>query len=185
MRPAIYLVDAPCHVAEVIEIAARQLECIVLPHESMESFSSHYDESAAGCVVLCVNSNENLVIAQLEKFQMKYPKAQLVLCVSNWSVSNIVLAVKRFASDVLGPEMDLTLANAALNLALNRDRFHRSRSQFDLPSSIVDQLSPEEAMIFGLMLQGRTTKQVGAELDLSVRTIHYRKKSIFQKMGGP
>jgi len=33
------------------------------------------------------------------------------------------------------------------------------------------------------MVRGRTTKQVAAELDISIRTVHYRKKALLEKVG--
>ena len=52
-----------------------------------------------------------------------------------------------------------------------------------IPRSISDVLSSEEAVILRLIVQGRTAKEVGSTLDISVRTFHYRKRSIFAKLG--
>jgi DNA-binding NarL/FixJ family response regulator len=71
----------------------------------------------------------------------------------------------------------------ALTESISCDRAKRTRLSLSIPESVMAQLNSDEASILSLLIQGRTTKEIGSELDLSVRTIHYRKTSMFKKLG--
>ncbi len=56
------------------------------------------------------------------------------------------------------------------------------RSQRIVPPHLVELLTNEELRIYQALIDNRTTKQIASELRLSIRTIHYRKKMLFQKL---
>jgi DNA-binding NarL/FixJ family response regulator len=165
------------------ESAASQCDCVTLAYDSLDGFMPYYDDTSPNCIVMYVAESPDVAINSISKLLSRFPLAQVLLCVVNWQVSDIVRAVKIGVADVLAIESDTARLSNALVTSLKKDRFNRSKIQLDIPQTMIDQLSSEEATIFSLMIQGRTTKQIGAELDLSVRTIHYRKKSIFMKLG--
>jgi DNA-binding NarL/FixJ family response regulator len=47
---------------------------------------------------------------------------------------------------------------------------------------VFEQLSAEEKDILRRIVNGETAKQIGVALDISVRTFHYRKKTILDKL---
>ncbi len=45
-----------------------------------------------------------------------------------------------------------------------------------------DQLTSREVEVFGLVAQGKTSKQIGGELDISVHTVNNHRKRICRKL---
>jgi DNA-binding NarL/FixJ family response regulator len=183
IRPTVYLVSPSMVQISQAESAASQCDCVTLAYDSLDGFLPYYDDTSPNCIVMYVVDSPDVAITAISKLLSRFPLAQVLLCVTNWQVSDIVRAVKSGVADVLAIESDIVRLSNALLTSLKKDRFNRSKIQLDIPQTMIEQLSSEEATIFSLMIQGRTTKQIGAELDLSVRTIHYRKKSIFMKLG--
>lgn len=96
------------------------------------------------------------------------------------AASRVAQAMKAGAEDVLEKPFS---ADQVLTLV---KRFLSSPTLFvhrghDLPTKIVDPLTFEEQQILSLMEQGVAIKQIAAKMDISVRTIHYRKASILAK----
>ncbi len=53
-----------------------------------------------------------------------------------------------------------------------------------IPFEIVEKLDSDEAKVVQLIVAGMTAKEISSSLKVSVRTYHYRKKMIFQKLNG-
>jgi FixJ family two-component response regulator len=94
--------------------------------------------------------------------------------------SQIVDAIKSGAEDVIEKPFScediLTIIRRVLSTPMQCVVSHQ-----ELPLKIASQLTSEEQQILALMEQGVTIKQIAARLDISIRTVHYRKASILEK----
>lgn len=92
----------------------------------------------------------------------------------------IVDAIKSGAEDVIEKPFScedmLTVIRRVLSTPMQCAVSHQ-----ELPLKIASQLTTEEQQILSLMEQGVTIKQIAARLDISIRTVHYRKASILEK----
>ena len=113
----------------------------------------------------------------------KNPSLQIIALSKNWTVQTAVQAIKQGAIEICNLPCEDGQIIKAFQQAHLASR-QNSRQLHDLiPKTILEKLSSDEARILTLLIQGRTTKEVGATLDVSVRTIHYRKKTLLQKLG--
>ncbi len=108
----------------------------------------------------------------------------IILIGFEWKTNEVVAAIKLGFSDVLElPENPAESAKAILQAIQENVNTHHDTTRATIPDELTDRLSVEQAKILELILLGKTTKQIGSILDLSVRTIHYRKKDLFLRMG--
>ncbi len=135
------------------------------------------------CVLFEVTENADSDLDAIALIHARHRFASIIAFGSSWTVYSAVQAIKLGATDVC----DLNQASSSLKTIIRKTiqrvgaddrRFHEM-----LPDSIVKKLSSDEARILQLFVQGRTTKEVGASLDVSIRTIHYRKKALLRKLG--
>jgi len=183
LRPIIYIVSTLPEQVELAVTAARNLECIPLAYESLSSFYPYFDETAPGCVVLCIDQFDSQTTRMMDRIKQRSASAQIILVTKDWELTDIIKAIKHGAANVLAEPVECSLMVDALTESIACDRANRTRLSLSIPDSVIAQLDHEEASILSLLIQGRTTKEIASELDLSVRTIHYRKTSIFRKLG--
>jgi len=183
LRPVIYIVSTSPEQVELAVTATRNLECIPLVYESLSDFYPYFIETAPGCVVLCIDQHDSHASRMIDRILQRYASAQIILIAKDWALSGIINAIKQGAANVLAEPVEYSQMVDALTESIACDRANRTRISLSIPEAVAAQLDSDEASILGLLIQGRTTKEIGSELDLSVRTIHYRKASMFRKLG--
>ena len=183
LRPVIYIVSNSPEQVELAVTAARNIECIPLAYESLNSFYPYFDETAPGCVVLCLDQHDSHASSMIDRIMKRYASAQIILVTRDWELTNIIKAIKQGAANVLIEPVECSQLVDAMTICIACDRANRTRLSLSIPEDVMAKLDSEEASILNLLIQGRTTKEIGSELDLSVRTIHYRKTSMFRKLG--
>jgi len=155
----------------------------ILPVNSEKQLSEVCDDESICCVLVDVSENPTQELATISDIRSNHMRAQVIAIGNHWQVSTVVQAIKIGAFEVCNfPGNDDGLKNA-IRQALQIDRVDGRELHDLIPRTILERLTIGEARILKLLVQGRTTKEVGASLDVSVRTIHYRKKSILQKLG--
>jgi len=183
LRPVIYIVSTSPEQIEIAVTAARKIECIPLVYESLSSFYPYFDETAPGCVVLCLDEHDSHASSMIDRIMQRTASAQIILVTRDWELTDIIKAIKQGAANVLIEPVECSQLVDALTISIACDRANRTRLSLSIPEAVMAQLDSEEVSILSLLIQGRTTKEIGSELDLSVRTIHYRKASMFGKLG--
>ena len=183
MKPIVYIVTPSAEFLESVAIAANESHFIPLAYETFEQFAEYYDELSAGCILLAAQKFDSVVKEQVSRIFSCHTSAQIILVLSNWNLEEVVLAVQQGVSNVVSDRDPRERIAIVIGQAMERDQLCRSRLGFDLPRPIRDQLDNREAEILCRLINGRTTKEIVAELDVSARTLHYRKKAIYAKIG--
>lgn len=150
-------------------IAERDLSCFLANASRFE------------CVLVYVDSDTGLTT--IESIRNHNGSVPIIAIGRNWQVPAVVQAMKLGATEVCEfPENAPELQNA-FQRCLSVDRRNQSRYSDVIPKALLAKLTTEEARILHLLVEGRTTKEVGATLDVSIRTVHYRKKELLRKLG--
>lgn len=183
LRPIIYIVSPSADQIKIMVAAAINLEYIPLAYESFDSFFPNYDETTPGCVVLCLEQHDVNTSKMIDRIVKRDASALVILVTRNWALVDIINAIKQGATNVVAEPIECLRMVDALSEAISSDRSKRTGLKLIIPDTLLALLRADEASIFSLLIQGRTTKEIGSELDVSVRTIHYRKSSIFKKLG--
>jgi FixJ family two-component response regulator len=135
------------------------------------------------CVLIEVTENSDEDLRLIGEVHAKNPRLQIIALNKSWNVQTAVQAIKQGAIEICDIPCKEGLIKNAIHQALQASRQNARQLHESIPKAILEKLSSDEARILTLLIQGRTTKEVGATLDVSVRTIHYRKKTLLQKLG--
>jgi|GEM_PF-4761228 len=155
----------------------------ILPVNSAAQLTDVCDDESTCCVLVDVSENPTQELGMIADIRSNLMRAQVIAIGNNWQVSTVVQAIKIGAFEVCNfPSNDDGLKDA-IRQSLQIERVDGRELHDLIPRTILERLTNAEARILKLLVEGRTTKEVGASLDVSVRTIHYRKKSILQKLG--
>ena len=158
------------HAIQWHSIGQRDLACLA-------SNSSRFD-----CILIKVDESGHELdnVAPLRHGNSWVP---IIVFGSNWEVSTVVKAMKLGATEVCEFPDKVQELCSSFQRCISIEVRKQTRYSDVIPKSLLAKLTSEEARILHLLVQGRTTKEVGATLDVSIRTVHYRKKELLRKLG--
>ncbi len=183
MRPIINLVDLNVQYLEMAADIASDYGYLSIPFEDAESFLNSFDSAVEGCSILGFSGDFFRVADCLTRLRSLNRDAQVVLVADCWELNQVVQAMKWGAAEIVDSTFTIDRFKASIESTLACDRSIRRIKADSIPDAILQRLTAEDSRIFSAMVRGRTTKQVAAELDISVRTVHYRKKALLEKIG--
>ena len=149
----------------------------------LENDLRRLDPSTFSCVLIDLSLEPVRHLAAISFVRSNFPRLQVIAFAESWHVAHVVQAIKLGAIEVIEFPSDRDSLLRAIQQALCTDQQDMRRLDELIPKAILEKLSSDEVRILRLLIQGRTAKEVGATLDVSVRTIHYRKKSLLRKLG--
>lgn len=183
VQPKVYVMSHRLETQEMIsrELSDEPIELVQVRSEN--DYFATLDRIEAGCILVEVSGEPELELQNIASIRSRQKHMQVIAFGNQWDVAKAVQAVKLGAKEVcVFPTSGNELKNA-ISQVLTENRQESIPLDEKIPRSISDALSSEESVILRLIVQGRTAKEVGSTLDISVRTFHYRKKSIFAKLG--
>lgn len=165
---------------------ARELksEPIQIVHiRSEEEYFEFLSELQCGCVLVEVFENPMKELNAIASICSRQKNIQVIAFGEKWEVANAVSAMKLGAKEVCEIPLQIDQLKNAIYSALKETAQVSLIHHDSIPQQILKKLTLEEATILRQILQGQSAKEVGASLDVSIRTFHYRKKTIFAKLG--
>ncbi len=180
--PKVYVIANRAEAQEMIsrELNAEPMELIPVRNE--QQYFEVLDDIQAGCILVEVNSNPIEELNTIASLRARQRRMEVIAFSDQWQVATAVQAIKMGAVEICEfPTSQYQLRNAIYQ-AIHGNRDFRQKDEV-IPKCILEKLSVDEAIILRFMALGHTAKQVGATLDISVRTFHYRKKSLLRKLG--
>ena len=180
--PKVYVIARRDEAQEMIcrELHSEPMELIPIRDE--QQYFEMLDDIQAGCILVDVNANPQEELNTIASLRARQKRMNVIAFSDQWQVATAVQAIKMGAVEICEfPTTQYQLRNAIYQ-AIHGNRELRESDEI-IPSCILEKLSVDEAIILRFMALGQTAKQVGATLDMSVRTFHYRKKSVLRKLG--
>ena len=172
--------------------AARQSVCALVESmgvraesfESAEEFLAAYDPQRPGCLVTDVRMLGMSGVELQEQLMAAEMKIPVVMITAFAETPVTVRAMKNGAMTFLEkPCRDQELWDA-IRAALNRDAERReSRSRAAEHRERLASLTPHERAVMNHLVDGKMNKVIAKTLDVSLRTVEARRRSIFDKTG--
>lgn len=144
--------------------------------------SQIFDDLEAACVLVEIAQDPEQELEALTALQPRDHTLPLIAISNQWTISTAVRAIKSGANDVCDLQTQVDDLRKMVHKAIANDTPRHSELRDVIPNSIIQKLDSEEARIVHLIVLGLTAKEIGSALDVSVRTYHYRKKTIFEKL---
>ncbi|MFO1064549.1 MAG: response regulator transcription factor [Pirellulales bacterium] len=141
------------------------------------------DSSISGCFIVNRVLSDIDGLELLSRIRSAVRHAQIIMLADSWYLTDVVKAMKLGACEVMEKQVEDSRLLQAMRDAVRGDAEARESRRRAVPPALQDQLSGEELRLFQLFLQGMMAKQVSVELDLSIRTVHYRKRELWKKLG--
>jgi FixJ family two-component response regulator len=182
--PRIWLVDDEPDVLDALSLLIQSAEYTVVPCRSGGELLERLDDEGTGCILL------DLRMPGMGGFEVQRELARrgcrlpLVFLSGHGDIPIAVQAIQAGALDFLEkPVRDLKLFEV-LERALEEDRRRQAAERARQEARrLLDSLSPREAEVADLMLEGLRTADMAARLGLSPRTVEMHRARLLRRLG--
>ena len=139
--------------------------------------------SLSGCLLLDVNLPGIGGLRLLQQIAQISPHLPVLMMTGMGQVATAVQAMKAGALDFLEKPLDADTLFALVDRALDASaRATVSAEQRSRARAWLDRLTPRERSVFDRLAQGKTNKQIAAELKISPRTVEIHRANLMGKL---
>lgn len=157
---------------------------VVRKFQSATDFIDTVTQSEQSVTLLAFSISGGRGLSVLEDIQRRGYETTIVMTSDCEDTNQIVQAMKIGAIDILQKPYHSQELENVIRSSMEVSKKISTKTPADTAAeAVLDSLTAEEDSILRLLCNGWTVKQVAAKLDISVRTVHYRKNSIFDKLG--
>ena len=181
--PTVFVVDDDPAVRESLSALARASQLQVQCFESAQEFLDAVDLSRPGCLVLDVRMPGMGGLELQEKLINDGICLPIIFITGHGEVPTSVQAMKQGAVDFLEKPYRPGKLRESILRAIEMD-FERRKNQARLSEikSRMDQLTFSEQAVVERIVAGKTNKVIASDLNISLRTVQFRRASIMKKM---
>jgi len=182
--PVVFIVDDDEAVRKSIVAVLETMGVEAQAYASAEEFIEAYDERHPGCLVLDVRmpGMSGLELqAELVKRQITLP---VIIISGHGDIAMAVEAVKLGALNFIEKPFRSQVLWDNVNKALAIDeRVQQDRTELESIKAGFALLTPRERDVMKLVIAGKSSKQIAAELGVSRRTVESHRERIMKKVG--
>ncbi len=180
----VFVVDDNVSVCQSLRALLEAAGLAVETFTASEEFLAAYDPARAGCLVLDVRLRHGKNGLDLQD-ELHRRKAMLPIIVltGHGNVSTSVRAMKAGAVDFLQKPAPPKVLLERIQAAIETDR--QARAATTARASVVDQiahLTPREREVMELLVAGKTSKEIAAAMNVSIRTVEGHRRMVLSKM---
>jgi two-component system, LuxR family, response regulator FixJ len=181
--PSLFVIDDQEAVREALGEMLRVLGYRVETYASADAFLEAFSGPRAGCIVADVRMPGMDGIELVRELSRRGIALPVVLISGHGDVRMAVAAIKAGAEDFIEKPVDDTHLLAAINRCLGRvlDKLVREQSLEELRGRF-ERLTPREAEVMDLVVDGFTSQAIALRLGISQRTVESYRAQIMDKM---
>ncbi len=182
--PLVYVVDDDTGVLDAIRLLLRSVGLASRGFSSADEFLEAFDPEAHACIILDLRMPGMSGLELQARLRELGSVTPIIFVTAHGDVPSAVEAVKGGAVDFIQkPFQDQKLLDK-IHQALAQDaalRAERRRKAEILER--IRQLTPREAEVMALVVQGKMNKSIARELGISQRTVEIHRARVMEKMG--
>jgi two-component system, LuxR family, response regulator FixJ len=184
MRTTLFVVDDSPEVRKSLSSLGASAGLEVETYASSDEFLASYDPERAGCLVLDVRLRAGRSGLDLQdELRRRGVTLPIIVLTGYGDVPTSVRALKGGAFDFLQKPAKPKSLLARIRAAVEADVRARDREAAgDVVRRRIARLSKRERQVMDRLLEGESSKQIAAQLDMSVRTVEGHRRQILIKM---
>lgn len=182
--PVVHLIDDNHELRLALSRFIQHNGLVCQEHANPGDFLREFDPESAGCVVLDVPVPGMSGLALQEELKQKGIRIPVIILSGHADVPVTLQAWRNGAFDLLQKPVSNQVLIATVRRAVAEDL--RTREQRILQARIrrrVENLTPREFQVMGLVVAGNANKIIGVELGLSQKTVEVHRSHVMRKMG--
>jgi two-component system, LuxR family, response regulator FixJ len=182
--PTVFVVDDNLAVRKSLRALLESAGLSVETYGSGEEFLATYDADRAGCLVLDIRLRDRNGLDLQDELRRRKAMLPIIVLTGHGSVATSVRALKAGAVDFLQKPVPPKILLERVRAAVEADQQARAVAvDRSAVAARLAHLTPREREIMELLATGKTSKEMAAALNLSVRTVEGHRRMVFLKMG--
>lgn len=182
--PTVFVVDDDPGVRRSLQALMESAGLGVATYASAAEFLDALDVARPGCLLLDLRLKRGGSGLDLQdELRRRNVPLPIIVITAHGNVSSSVRALKGGAIDFLQKPIQPTVLIGRVREAIEQDR--RARESARAASAIAERrarLTPREAEVLNLLVQGKASREIASSLDVSVRTVEGHRRMILLKM---
>lgn len=181
--PTVYVVDDDPAVRDSMRWLLESARLVTRTYESARAFLDDFQRDCPGCLLLDVRMPEMGGLELQDALADRPSVLPIIIVTGHADVPMAVRALKRGAFDFLEKPFDDEVLISVVRRALEFDiqRFDSDRRTEDIMSRL-SLLTPRESEVMQLVVDGKSNKEMAAQLGLSTKTIEVHRSHVMSKM---
>lgn len=182
--PRVYLVDDDPAIREAVSMLLRSQGFPVETHAEAGAFLAATGPDSRGCAVI------DLRMPGMDGLQLQAEMARrgmtlaTVFLTAFGDIPTTVQAMQAGAVDFLTKPVTGSQLAGAIAAALVREQAQYTQARRNHhAATLITRLTEREIAVMGLLLEGKSNKEVGRALNISHRTVEIHKAHIMEKLG--
>jgi len=183
-KPTVFIVDDDASVRKALRLLIKSVGLNVETYSSGREFLAAYHPSMPGCLVLDLRMPNMSGLELQDELRKRSIDIPLVFISGHGDVAVATQALKAGAMDfVEKPFSDQLLLESVQQAILNDQQKRKRRARHEAVAARMRILTPRERQIALLVVAGKASKQIAAELLISQKTVEIHRSHIMKKLG--
>lgn len=180
----VYVVDDDINILDSMRSLVEALNYKVKCFGSAQHFLDQWDDTKTpSCIILDLKMPEMDGLELQDRLKALGVETPIIMVSGQADIRNCVSAMKLGAVDFLEKPYRSETLVAAIKKALERDRLRLENAEKQRGiEELFGSLLPQENAVLDLMVNGTPNKQIASELDISLRTVQFRRSNIMKKL---
>jgi two-component system response regulator FixJ len=183
-EPTVFIVDDEPAVRTSLQWLIETLQVPVQTFSSAASFLEAHPSEEPGCLILDLRMpGMNGLDLQQELIRRGFEIPVIVLT-GYGDIPSAIRALKSGALEFLEKPVEDDVLLDLVRRALDADaQRRRQRSERDVVCERLEQLTPREREVLGLVVDGFSSREIGRQLQVTCKTVEAHRAQIMKKMG--
>ena len=183
MPPIVFVVDDDDAVRKTLQLLMQSVSLNVETYASAEEFLAAYTSDRPGCLVLDVRMSGMSGLTLQDHLTSQGSNVPIIIITGHGDVPMAVEAMRKGALDFIEKPFREQILLDRVRSALARDTQNRHHeAERALIEERIKLLTPREHEVMNLVVDGKSTKQIAAQFEVSNQAIDAHRARIMKKM---